>query len=144
MIVNDPNDQSFDKAIELDPDSGLVYVKRAGIWSAKRDRAKMQQDLDDAIKRSPEDPETLAAKAWLLATSDHRNVQQALADAKQACELTRYHSPECLAPLAAAYAESGDFDQAVKRQKEALALLPPAARAAAASHLKLYEDRKPR
>ena len=57
MIVNDPNDQSFDKAIELDPDSGLVYVKRAGIWSAKGDVAKMQLDLDEAIKRSPEDPE---------------------------------------------------------------------------------------
>jgi tetratricopeptide (TPR) repeat protein len=69
----------------------------------------------------------LQEMAWLLATDpndEKRDGEQALAWAKEACELSGWTQPACLDTLATAYAECGDFEQAVKWETEALDALP--------------------
>jgi tetratricopeptide (TPR) repeat protein len=49
-----------------------------------------------------------------------RDGKKAVANATKACDLTRWEEPSVLDVLAAAYAESGDFEKAVKYEKQAL------------------------
>jgi predicted Zn-dependent protease len=61
-------------------------------------------------------PETLNEFAWLLATDPHAEIRHgadAVQFARRACELARGQEPSFLGTLAAAYAETGDFDKAV-------------------------------
>jgi Tfp pilus assembly protein PilF len=61
-------------------------------------------------------PQTLNEFAWLLATDPHAEIRHgadAVQLARRACELTHSQEPAFLGTLAAAYAETGDFDKAV-------------------------------
>lgn len=92
-------------------------------------------------------PQALNDYAWLLATSPFdrvRNGQQALTLALQAVDRRRV--PAYLDTLAAAYAETGKFQQAVETQREALALVPEGNADLAAeleTHLAAFEAGKP-
>jgi tetratricopeptide (TPR) repeat protein len=63
--------------------------------------------------------------AWILATAHDarfRNGAEAVTCAEQACRLTDYKLPLFVGTLAAAYAEAGRFDDAVKTAEQAIAL----------------------
>ncbi len=65
----------------------------------------------------------LNARAWIRATCpdvSFRNGKQALADAKAACASTACRYAGCTDTLAAAYAEVGDFDSAIRFQQHAI------------------------
>jgi hypothetical protein len=49
-----------------------------------------------------------------------RNGKEAIRMSTRACELTEWKGPGAISTLAAAYAEVGDFDQAVKYQTQAM------------------------
>jgi hypothetical protein len=51
------------------------------------------------------------------------NITKAIEHGTLACELSGWAEPICLDALAAAYAEAGRFDMAIRRQKEAVKLL---------------------
>ena len=85
-------------------------------------------------------------RAWFRATcpvATYRDGAQAVAAATRACELTGWKEPGLLDTLAAAYAESGDFDSAVKWQAKAIELETDAKeKAEFGARLKLYKDKE--
>jgi spermidine synthase len=86
--------------------------------------------------------------AWLLATAPEaelRNGEEAVYWAKQACEATNY-KPEFVDTLAAAYAEAGNFDEAVRFCQQFLdqsQFMKPEMIQAVKQRLKLYQTRQP-
>jgi tetratricopeptide (TPR) repeat protein len=80
-------------------------------------------DFDKAIEASDDDEGLYNNFAWVLATSPDdalRDGKRALELATKAAELTGYETPHVLSTLAAAYAESGDFETAKKWSAKAV------------------------
>jgi len=83
------------------------------------------QEVYAALEAQPDSHFLHNNKAWLLATcpvAEIRSGQQALVHAKKACELTEFQNYMYVDTLAAAYAETGDFEQAVMYQQTAVEL----------------------
>jgi serine/threonine-protein kinase len=74
-----------------------------------------------------------------------RNAQRAKELALTACELTRYQEPNYIDTLAAAHAEAGEFDDALRFQQKALDFPEFEKRFGreARSRLELYASRRP-
>ena len=92
----------------------------------------------------------LNGHAWWQATypvAELRNGPEAIENATKACELTGWRNPVYVDTLAAAHAETGDFDSAIKWQKKAIEMLTKEQRALPQAdfelRLKLYESGLP-
>lgn len=86
--------------------------------------------------------------AWLYATcpsADMRNGKKAIEHARKACDITSWTRWENIDTLAAAFAEAGDYANAVKHQKMALEKegLRASDRVEMEIRLKLYEAQRP-
>ncbi|HWH77887.1 MAG TPA: hypothetical protein VNT76_10970, partial [Candidatus Binatus sp.] len=85
--------------------------------------------------------------AWALVTCPYDQLRDgalALQYAEKAVTLSHRREPNMLDTLAAAYAETGDFEKAVTTQKEAIALLKEEVqRNSYRERLKLYQSKKP-
>jgi len=76
-----------------------------------------------AIQIDPKSAAATARLAWVLATDKDasiRNGQEALRLAEEACRLTKTNDVQAVNALAAAYAEVGQFDLAVRTAEQAL------------------------
>ena len=86
-------------------------------------------------------------RAWLLATcrdAKLRDGKKAVESATKACEITNWKQASFLDTLAAALAETGDFEHAVQRQNEAIDLSTTEQdKTAYQTRLALYLERKP-
>ncbi|HEY0791482.1 MAG TPA: hypothetical protein VGD78_10505 [Chthoniobacterales bacterium] len=79
--------------------------------------------LEAAVHLQPDDPTTLNDLAWMLATSQNKQVRdgrRALSLATKACRLGRWSNAFALDTLAAAYAENGRFLEAVRYEQWAI------------------------
>jgi tetratricopeptide (TPR) repeat protein len=79
--------------------------------------------LEAAVHLKPEDPTTLNDLAWMLATSQSKQVRdgrRALSLATKACRLGRWSNAFALDTLAAAYAENGRFPEAMRYEQWAI------------------------
>lgn len=79
----------------------------------------------EVLRLRPDYPAVLNKVAWLLATSrdaNTRNGAEAVELARRAARLSGEREPEILGTLAAAYAETGRFSEAIETSRRALAL----------------------
>jgi tetratricopeptide (TPR) repeat protein len=90
----------------------------------------------------------LKQRAWLQSTCPDpalRNGQQAIKDAKAACSILEWKDENTIDTLAAAYAETGDFDSAVRYAAHALAIkgIAPVDAKRIQKHLTLFQQHRP-
>lgn len=117
----------YNEALRLDPQSAMTWHNRGAIWTAEGKYTKAVADFQEAIRLEPKLPDAYNALAWVQATCEDESLRDgkaALENAKRACELCDYGRWSCLGTLAAAYAELGDFAQAVEWKQKCLAIAP--------------------
>ncbi|HEY6070151.1 MAG TPA: hypothetical protein VIU85_02175 [Chthoniobacterales bacterium] len=108
-------------------------------------------ELDNVIRMQPSRIEAFAfaldGRAWIRATCPDpslRDGKLAIADATKACNMNKWQSAGMIDTLAAAYAESGDFDSAIRYQEKAMSA-PNAAEQARElqDHMALFKQHRP-
>lgn len=130
--------QLLDQLLEADPGNGPALRLRGDAKLSVNMHQEAVDDYEAAIKamedkRGETDPEEfkqdysglLNNLSWVLATSpkdELRNGARALELGLKACEATDYKAPHILSTLAAAYAETGDFENARKWASKAVEL----------------------
>jgi tetratricopeptide (TPR) repeat protein len=127
LIANRPR-----KAIEIatqilkgDPDNYGALRFRADSYLNIGQHAEAIADFDKALALKDDDESLNNNFAWVLATSPDDNVRdgaRALKLATKAAESSGYETPHILSTLAAAYAETGDFENAAKWSQKAVEL----------------------
>ena len=122
LVVRDCNEV-------LRQDSTFVEaaVLRAAADIALGRYAASLRGLNDSIRLQPTRLETYALalnrRAWLRAACPDpsiRNGRAAINDAEKACHITKWREADPIDTLAIAYAESGDFDSALRYEQQAM------------------------
>ncbi|HTU27069.1 MAG TPA: tetratricopeptide repeat protein [Pirellulales bacterium] len=138
----------FNQVIRLDPGHVRAWDNRGLAWSAKKVYDRALQNFHQAIQLDPNFASAYNNAAWLLATCPdqrYRDGRRAIQLATKACELSMWSSANQCGTLAAAYAEAGEFDSAIRYQTQAIKLSIPSSHFAAGANmrLKMYEEHKP-
>ncbi len=149
------NIKKFDKAmadynrvLQIAPKDSDDYEARGNAYFAKDDYKAAVSSFRKALQLSPNNDSALAGLAWLMAICPEaplRNGKEAIRMGTRACELSKWKEPFHIETLAAAYAESGDFDKAVKFQSQVIDMKSGYGPVLKASRerLALYREHKP-
>ena len=119
---------AYDQVLEDDSDNFGALRGRGDAYLNIGKHAEAINDFESALKLDSEDPSLLNNLAWVLATSPEsevRNGERAIELATKACELTDYEAPHILSTLAAAFAETGNFENAIKWSEQAVEMDDP-------------------
>lgn len=141
----------FSSIIEKDPVNLVALRNRGDSWLGIGKLDKAIADYDAALKVDAKDSGVLNNLAWLLATAPDeklRDGKRAMELAKEAARVTDFKQAHILSTLAASYAETGDFDNAVVWSKKAVDLAEKSEdnkeiREQLNEELSSYEARKP-
>jgi tetratricopeptide (TPR) repeat protein len=142
--------ESFSALLAIVPNEKQALHWRGDAYLNLGRQAEAVADYEKSVKLDPKNDLLLNNYAWVLATSPDeklRDGKRAIQLAKQACELTKYKAPHVLSTLAAAYAETGDFDAAIEWSIKANELVDevrdPDDRESLKKELESYKARKP-
>lgn len=137
----------YTAALKLNPADVRTLHSRSTAWMFKHQYARALDDVNEVLRRDPNDIVARRRRAFVHAASPDRtlrNGKQAVADAVRACDLSQWKQAETISVLAAAYAELGDFQKAVEWETKALNMVDDKhAKAEFAATLKLYQQRQP-
>jgi len=114
--------QNFQAAVQLAPNSADAHFELASSLVRLRRTEEAIASYRKALRLKPDSAAALNNLAWILAThpqKEFRNGDEAIKFARQACELTTNAQPVFLGTLAAAYAEIGQFDNAIATAQKA-------------------------
>ncbi|OPY75453.1 MAG: lipoprotein NlpI [Syntrophorhabdus sp. PtaU1.Bin153] len=124
--------EDCDKALNLDPTLTEAYLCRGTSREKSGDCVGAIKDYNSAIEREPSRPEAYNSMAWVLATcaaQKQRDGRKALQYAQKAIMLAEKNKnvnlAQCYNTLAAAYAETGEFEKAAQMESKAYDLFRP-------------------
>ncbi|MHC4064804.1 MAG: tetratricopeptide repeat protein [Planctomycetota bacterium] len=132
---------AWQEAIRVGPRFTNAYVALAVLESGNQQVAEGIRLCKQGLEQTPKSPLLANTLAWILATcpdETHRDGPAAVRWAEQACELTKNANAVLLDTLAAAYAEAGRFEDAVKAQRQTIKLTT---QAGASEQLEAYRAR---
>ena len=141
--------RDFEEVSAINPNWSAGYIGRAVIYNQKKEHAKARAELDSISKlKAPKPGSALNSLAWIRATASDaelRDGNKATEEALQACSDSQWQEWSYIDTLAAAFAEAGKFDQAVRYEEQALGVLVSGDwhREKIESRLALYRDHKP-
>ena len=128
----------FQRALQISPNMAEAHSYMGMALVMKGQSAEGLAQWRQALKKDPDNLQALDDTAWLLATSADaalRDGNEAVSLAEHAVQLTAEREPALLGTLAAAYAETGDFDKAIEIEQRALGLASQQGKARLASTL---------
>jgi Tfp pilus assembly protein PilF len=138
--------EKFTAALKGDGKNEAIYSLRGSAYLNLGKHAEAIADYEQAFKLKPDDPELQNNYAWVLCTSPDeklRDGHRAIEMAKQASEATEYKEAYILSTLAAAYAETGDFDNAIKWSSKAVEIGDAKDKDELQKELDSYKEKKP-
>jgi len=138
----------FTQASRLDPKDPVGYINCGWAYEREGDYDRAISDFNKAVQLELKSAGGYAGLAWIYATcpeAGYRNGAEAVEDATFACKYSDWKDPKAVEALAAACAEAGDFNHAVKYEKKYLATpgLSTKDTAAAQRRLALYQAHQP-
>jgi tetratricopeptide (TPR) repeat protein len=136
----------YSKALEQEPENLFALRGRADALLGVGKQAEAIKDYEKAMELVQDDSGILNNLSWVLSTSPDENLRdgkRALELALKACELTEYKQAHILSTLAAAYAELGDFETAIKWSQKAVDIGDDAQQEALENELESYKAGKP-
>src|SRR3954451_15001079 len=139
------------EALHQDRSVVEAALLRANINARLGKHAEALKEYDYLISLHPRNvtlARVMSDRAWFRATcpnASFRNGQQAVKDAKAACSIMTWKDESMIDTLAAAYAETGDFNSAIQYASQALAVkgISPNNTKLFQQHLAFFQQRKP-
>ncbi len=136
----------YSEVLELNQENFLALQARGDAYLNVGKHVEAIADFSRALKLKPEEMALLNNLAWVLATSPEdglRDGKRAVELATKACELTEFKTPHILSTLAAAFAEEGNFETAIKWSQQAVDLDDPEHAEQLVKELDSYRDGQP-
>jgi len=143
---HDPAIAAYSEVLLQDKDNLLALQARGDAYLNIGNHVEAITDFNRALELRPADTALLNNLAWVLATSPEgtlRDGKRAVELATQACELTDYKTPHILSTLAAAFAEEGNFETAIKWSQQAVDLDDPEHSEQLSKELESYREGQP-
>lgn len=140
----------LEHAVDLAPDELLSHNSLGNAYLQARKTREAVQQFELALNCSPDNWVVLNNLAWILATSPETSVRdgvKAVSLARQASKAAGEENPFVLRTLAAAYAEAGQFDEALltaaNARRMAQALGNTSLAEAVQAAMQLYQTKTP-
>ena len=142
--------EHFEQAVRLRPSFAKAHQNRGIVLERLKRPGEAVASYRESLRFAPDAHEVEKRVAWILATDPDdrvRNGPEAVRYAQAASAAAGGNDPHALDVLAAALAEAGRFDDAVRKAERALELAGPSAaagaREGAAARLALYRAGRP-